>query len=589
MPKLFLGLRARGFTIVELLIVIVVVGILATLGIVAYNGVTNRARDNAVLSDAEAVATEVTFYGVNNDGEYGSAVEWFSEGSPNANINFTPSDGNYIDVVASTTAYCIRVFNPASLTYKTLALAATKESSSGACGSLAASAAAIAADAAQNPADTAIVSHSSTTACALGVNSQVYCWGFGNSGLNGDGLNTYSGIPVKTTPLTGQTFVSIDLRFGRACGITSIGKAYCWGYNGNGVIGNNSTSNALSPSAVDMTGVLSGKTVESIHIGRSHTCAVASDNQAYCWGRNNYRQLGNNTTSANSLVPSAVYKDGVLSGKTIKNMYLNDDHTCVVASDDLAYCWGYNNNGQLGNNSTTNSQVPVAVDMSGVLAGKTIKSMSLGYEYTCAIASDDRIYCWGDNYYRQLGNGNTTDSSVPVAVDWTGVLSGKTVKSYSNIGDPGCAIASDDRVYCWGDNSDGQLGNGNTTDSSVPVAVDWTGVLSGKTARTFKNGPAGTACIIASDDRLYCWGNNEYGMLGNNTLNVSPYQSEVPVAVTWTGVLSGKAAKDFTVGGENVCLVTTDNHFYCWGYEDQLGNGSSSDSGVPVEVNAFPL
>ena len=115
-------------------------------------------------------------------------------------------------------------------------------------------------------------------------------------------------------------------------------------------------------------------------------------------------------------VPVAVNTTGVLAGKTIKQISAYGFHTCAVASDNKAYCWGNNKSGNLGNNSTTNSLIPVAVNTTGVLAGKTIKQISAGSSHTCAIASDDKAYCWGDGYPGQLGNGSTVNSSVPVRV-----------------------------------------------------------------------------------------------------------------------------------------------------------------------------
>ena len=134
--------RTKGFTIVELLIVVVVIGILVAISAVSYSGITNRARDSSVLSDAEAVAGEVVRYSVKNDGRYGEAVEWYSGGSANVNISFRPSQGNVIDIVANEYDYCIRVYNTASSKYSSLATAATKGSSDGSCNVLGPSAAA---------------------------------------------------------------------------------------------------------------------------------------------------------------------------------------------------------------------------------------------------------------------------------------------------------------------------------------------------------------------------------------------------------------------------------------------------------------
>jgi len=137
--------RTRGFTIVELIIVIVVIGILAAVSIVAYNGVTGSARDKSVISDVDGVEAEVVRYGVKHNGAYGSSVQWYSPSGTNSNINFTPTAGNIVDVIANTNAYCIRVYNPATSTYKSLATAYKKGSTTTICDELSPSASAIAA------------------------------------------------------------------------------------------------------------------------------------------------------------------------------------------------------------------------------------------------------------------------------------------------------------------------------------------------------------------------------------------------------------------------------------------------------------
>ena len=146
-------------------------------------------------------------------------------------------------------------------------------------------------------------------------------------------------------------------------------------------------------------------------------------------------------------------------------------HTCAIAPDNNVYCWGGGSGGRLGNNSTTNSSVPVAVSTSGVLAGKTIKQISAGSSHTCVIASDDKAYCWGMGTFGALGNNSTASSSVPVAVSTSGVLAGKTIKQISASSSHTCAIASDDKAYCWGYNNEAQLGNNSNINSSVPVRV----------------------------------------------------------------------------------------------------------------------
>ena len=319
-----------------------------------------------------------------------------------------------------------------------------------------------------------------------------------------------------------------------------------------------------------------------ISAGNLYTCAIASDDKAYCWGSGTGGRLGNSSTTSSS-VPVAVSTSGVLAGKTIKQISASNLHTCAIASDDKAYCWGSGTGGRLGNSSTTSSSVPVAVSTSGVLAGKTIKQISAGSSHTCAIASDNKAYCWGSGTSGNLGNSSTTSSSVPVAVSTSGVLAGKTIKQISAGSSHTCAIASDNKAYCWGSGTSGNLGNSSTTSSSVPVAVSTSGVLAGKTIKQISAGNLHT-CAIASDNKAYCWGSGTSGNLGNS----STTSSSVPVAVSTSGVLAGKTIKQISAGNLHTCAIASDNKAYCWGFNgfSQLGNSSVVSSSVPVHVYA---
>ena len=369
--------------------------------------------------------------------------------------------------------------------------------------------------------------------------------------------------------------------FYHSCAIALNGRAYCWGSGNSGKLGNGSTASSRVPVAVNTSGVLAGKTIKQISAGENHTCAIASDNRAYCWGSNKNGQLGNGST-ADSNVPVAVNMSGALAGKTIKQMSVEFSTSCVVASDNRAYCWGSNKNGQLGNGSTADSRVPVAVNTSGVLVGKTIKEVTTGGFHTCALDTSSKMYCWGLNSSGRLGGGLTSIlSNVPVAVNMSGALAGKTIKQMSTGYSSTCAIASDNRAYCWGSGNNGQLGNGSTADSRVPVAVNMSGALAGKTIKQILAG-GDHGCVVASDDKMYCWGLNNNGELGNN----SSVNSSVPVAVNTDGVLAGKTIRQMSAGFSSTCAVDSEYNMYCWGYNDngQLGNNSTNNSRVPARV-----
>ena len=283
--------------------------------------------------------------------------------------------------------------------------------------------------------------------------------------------------------------------------------------------------------AVSTSGVLSGKTLIQITAGNGFACALDNTGAAYCWGANGSGQLGNNSTTSSS-VPVIVTTSGALSGVTLTQISGGGTSLCALGSTGVAYCWGSNSNGQLGNNSTTSSSVPVTVTTSGVLSGKTLVQVTSGTTFACAMDSAGAGDCWGSNSNGQLGNNSTTQSTVPVAVTASGALSGVSLTQISGGSTSACALGSTGVAYCWGSNSNGQLGNNSTTQSTVPVAVYTAGVLSGVTLVQVSMGNA-FACALASTTALYCWGINGSGQLGNN----STTQSSVPVTVQ--GILPG--------------------------------------------------
>ena len=401
-------------------------------------------------------------------------------------------------------------------------------------------------------------------------------------------------ISINKGPITGGTEVTIYGDFGikkiefeqisngglYTCALNSAGQAYCWGENWNGSLGDNSTTNRTTPVAVDTTGVLAGKTLTQISSGNGHTCALDSAGQVYCWGYNTFGQIGDGTT-IDRYVPLAVDFTGTSLSGVVTQIITGYNHTCVIDSIGQAYCWGYNDAGQLGTDSYGYDFVPMPVDNTGVLAGKTITQMSASGSHTCALDSAGQVYCWGNNWYGQLGHGPGYGSHVPMAVDMTGVLAGKTITQISANSSNTCALDSLGRVYCWGDNSYGQLGDNSTTGSDVPVAVDITGALAGKTIVQIASGGDYT-CALDSAGQVYCWGSNDFGQLGNN----STTDNTTPVVVGVPGLLAGKTLTQISAHFLHACAVDSDNNAYCWGGNDsgQLGNNTITDSATPVAV-----
>ena len=343
------------------------------------------------------------------------------------------------------------------------------------------------------------------------------------------------------------------------CAVTTAGAAKCWGQNLYGQLGNNSTTDSKVPVAV--SGLQSG--VASLSGGNGHTCAVTTSDGAKCWGANSYGQLGNNSTT-DSKVPVDV--SGLTAG--VASISAGGRSTCAITTSGGTKCWGANSTGQLGNNSTTDSTVPV--DVNRLISG--VASISVGFSHTCAITTAGGAQCWGANGSSGiLGNGTTTTQSL-VPVDVSGLTSG--VASISAGGDHTCALTTSGGAKCWGANVYGQLGNGTTTRSLVPVDVS--GLIAGVQSLTVSRNSS--SCVVTSSGGAKCWGTNVNGQLGNN----STTQSLVPVDVF--GMTLGTAS--ISISYFHACALTTSGGAKCWGSNanGQLGNNSTTQSLVPVDV-----
>lgn len=388
---------------------------------------------------------------------------------------------------------------------------------------------------------------------------------------------------ANVTTTVGLLFASVSAGANHTCGVTPDGVGYCWGDNSSGQLGNGTLTNSATP--VPVSGALS---FQSISAGGRHTCGVTSyptnislaGGAVYCWGDNSSGQLGNGTLT-NSATPVVV-----LGGGTFRFVSAGSQHTCDVSTGAALYCWGDNTFGQLGNGTRTSATMPVAV------SGGPTNLVSAGSSHTCGAdimfghaIGGSAVYCWGDNSAGQLGNGTMTSSNVPVLVTSLGIPS-SSVTAGTLFSCTRYHFSSNAR--CWGINTDGQLGNGTANSSSLPVAV----VLpTSATAPAFDSGSisagAKHACSGTSEHTtLYCWGNNSSGQLGDGTTTNH---------ATPTVVAGDLAFYSVSSGGRHTCGVTAGifNQFdfvsgavYCWGDNSsgQLGNSWTTSSSVPVNV-----
>ncbi|MFL5494495.1 MAG: RCC1 domain-containing protein [Gemmatimonadales bacterium] len=340
------------------------------------------------------------------------------------------------------------------------------------------------------------VSAGTSHTCGLTTDSLAYCWGGNSVGQLGDGSNTERLTPVRVSG--GLRFVQISAGNGHTCAVTKASLAYCWGDNFEGEVGDGTWENSRS----SPTAVAGGRRFHQIHAGYVHTCALNLNDAAFCWGNNDLGQLG---TSGQTLTPLAV-----LGGLHYRQVITAASHTCGVTTGDKAYCWGANSFGELGDGTRTNHPRPVAV--AGGLSFQQVVPGSGFYvlgqnepfvddqAHTCGVTTDSHAYCWG------LGpvGSSLTPFRVPGGHLFRSLTSGRAHV---------CGVALSRAVFCAGNGGDGELGTGNTTSSTTPVKVASSLLFSSVSA-----GALGFhTCAVTTDHRVYCWGRNGSGQLGDGT------------------------------------------------------------------------
>ncbi len=405
------------------------------------------------------------------------------------------------------------------------------------------------------------VSLGGTHSCALLSTGRVNCWGRGTEGQLGNNIYSDSATAVEVSGITNA--VGISLGYGHSCALLATGTVQCWGRGSDGRLGNNTTANSAIP--VNVSNLTN---VQAVISAGDHSCAILTAGMIKCWGQGAHGQIGNASTSnvstpvmANILYGNQIQGE-VLESPPLQSIEVGGTHICSIQSNKKVKCWGYNSNGQLGNNSTTHSAAPVEVQ--NITQAQDI---SLGQSHSCAVLADGKINCWGYGQTGQLGNGGTLNSSVPVEV--SGVANAMKVSLGNS---HACAVLSDGKVNCWGEGGYGKLGNNSTSNSTVPVEV--TGITDA-IGITLGNGHS---CALLSSGKVNCWGQNGIKQLGNN----SSSDSFIPVEVF--GLTN---AVDIVAGAGHTCAILSTGKVSCWGQNNngQLGNNSIITSSAPVEVS----
>ena len=359
--------------------------------------------------------------------------------------------------------------------------------------------------------------------------------------------------PASTAP---HEFRQLSSMTRHTCGLhRTDGSVWCWGRNNYGQLGNGATATSHKPVRVAGLG-----RARAVAAGGRHACALAADQTVWCWGKNSSGQLGNGSVQNQSRAAKVTGLSGVGA------IDAGNDHTCAITADGKLWCWGDNRAGQLGRPAGGHQAKPVRVEgLQGV------QSVSLGGFHTCAVTNAGAVWCWGKNDVGQLGVGDTKPRAEPAQVSALG-----GVARISAGGAHTCALVRDGGLWCWGNNASGQIGDGTSRLRFAPVKVPNLASVVHVSAGGGYLG--GHTCAVLQNGSAWCWGNNLSGQLGHS----QPADThQRPTRIERAGIVASIEAS-----GRHTCAIDRSGRVHCWGRntDGQVGDGTSTDRPRPTNL-----
>jgi len=401
----------------------------------------------------------------------------------------------------------------------------------------------------------------------LQADGTMWAWGNNGSGQLGDGTTDNSLVPIEAGDADGDTFqdtdwVGVDAGTNHTAALKADGTLWSWGSNAWGQLGDGANTTRINP-VQEFSGATDWVVTTA---GYFRTVSMKADGTLWAWGRNNVGQLGDGTT-ADKNTPTLIANLESLWTETSTGEF----HTAALKADGTLWTWGANTAGQLGDGTTTDRLTPVQE----ATAATDWVAVATGTNHTVALKADGTLWAWGNNGEGRLGDGTTTDQSMPVqeataATDWVAVDAG----SYHTV-----ALKADGTLWAWGSNYYGQLGDGSTTDRWTPVqedsgSIDWVAMDAGHLHTV----------ALKADGTLWAWGHNNYGQLGDgSTSDRSTPDLEATAATDWVAVTAGSYQYSY-----HTVALKADGTLWAWGgnYYGQLGDGSTMDRWTPVQEDS---
>lgn len=449
-------------------------------------------------------------------------------------------------------------------------------------------------------------------ACAIVEGGAVKCWGanlsgqlgLGDTAARGDGPNEMGDALGFVSLGAGRTAKVVSTGSSHACAVLDNGELKCWGSNAQGKLGLGD-ANARGDAPGEMGNNLpavnlgTGRTAKAVAAGENHTCAILDTDEVKCWGDNYYSQLGLGDRVARGAQPTDMGDNlptvSLGTGRTVKAVTTRLRTTCVVLDNDQVKCWGYNSRGALGlglqgDRGWSPSHMGDNLPVVSLGSGRTARSVAAGELNMCALLDNGQVKCWGSATFGVPGQGDTNhrgdaademgDNLAPVALG-----AGRSAKALAMGSRHACAILDTDQLKCWGDNSAGQLGIGDTAargDNPGELGDFLPAVFvgTGRTVRAVDGGYAFT-CAVLDNGQVKCWGSSPYGQLGLGDTNTRG-DTAGEMGDSLPAVQLGSAsAKHLDAGAGQACAVLHNGQVKCWGRNNygQLGLGDVAHRG----------
>ena len=378
----------------------------------------------------------------------------------------------------------------------------------------------------------------------------------------------YPALPHPVATVSGVTYAEITVGADHACGLTPSGDAYCWGNNHYGQLGNSDlphlTDTYRPPTLVMAPG---GATWSALSAGFRYTCGITADQLAYCWGQGEHSKLGVVGDPFLSRVPGAVR-----NGYRWRAISTGTDTTCGVTTGGAALCWGFRRTwtGSAFTGSSTNA--PTTVSAAGGLTVGSVRDITVAVAHACAVTTSNRAYYWGDNSYGKLGLGSTTHFDEPRPVSAVTGLAVTSVSSVTTNAGSTCALSTEQVVFCWGYNDDGALGTGDTTQRTTPHPVTTSSGMPQGNIRSVVASESGM-CAVDQANEVWCWGYS-IGGLGDGLAvpRLVPTRTvRVPTGVEISTLVMARGTQGTMSRG---CFLTPAGQAWCWYTGDPSGSTS---------------